>query len=105
MRTGQLNKVINFEAQQKVPDGMGSFTTTWTVVAANVAAAIWPKSAMETMRAESVTMISTIRFRIRYRSVMRAAWRISWAGKYYNVVSFIDPQKDHRWMDIVCKEA
>ena len=105
MRTGQLNKVINFEVKQKVPDGVGSSTVTWKVVAANVAAAIWPTSAKETMRGDAVTMISTGRFRIRYRSVMRSDWRIEWAGRYFNIVSIIDPEKNHRWLDIVYKEA
>ena len=100
----ELDKRITFQHQTKVPDGMGGFTATWTD-AATVWAAIWPVSASETIQAAQATMTVTHRIRIRFRSVMKASWRISWAGRYFNIVSIIDPNMAHRWIDILCKEA
>ena len=100
----ELSKRVTLQHQTKVPDGMGGFTTTW-VDAATVWAAIWPVSASETIQAAQATMTITHRVRIRYRSVLKASWRVSWAGRYFNLVSTIDPNMAHRWLDLMCKEA
>ena len=104
MRIGDLNKRITLQYQTKTPDGMGGFTVVW-VDAATVWAAIWPVSASETIRADKTTMIITHRIRIRYRSTLKGSWRVSWAGRFFNIVSPIDPNMAHRWLDLMCKEA
>ena len=103
MRIGDLNKRITLQYQTKTPDGMGGFTVVW-VDAATVWAAIWPVSATETIQAAQATMTITHRVRIRFRAVLKASWRVSWAGRYFNVVSIIDPNMAHRWLDLMCKE-
>ena len=104
MRIGDLDKRIVLQYSTRVPDGMGGFAVTW-VDAATVWAAIWPVSASETIQAAQATMTITHRIRIRYRAVLRAGWRISYAGRYFNVVSIIDPDTAHRWLDLMVKEA
>ena len=104
MRIGDLDKRITLQYQTKTPDGMGGFTVVWAD-AATVWAAIWPVSASETIQAAQTTMTITHRIRIRYRSALKASWRVSWAGRYFNLVSTIDPNMDHRWLDLMCKEA
>lgn len=104
MRIGALDKRIVLQYSTRVPDGMGGFTVTW-VDAATVWAAIWPVSASETIQANQATMTITHRIRIRYRAVLRAGWRISYAGRYFNVVSIIDPDTAHRWLDVLVKES
>ena len=102
---GDLNKRIEIQAQTKVSDGMGGFTVTWQSVAASVPAAIWPVSAKEQLQAMGQTMTITHRVRIRYRSILRASWRIAWAGRYFNIISIVDVNMAHRWMDLLCREA
>lgn len=105
MNVGSLNKRITIEAPTKAPDGMSGFTDIWTAVASDVPAAIWPVSGKEIIRGESVAAIATDRIVIRYRKVMRTSWRISWAGKYFNIVSIVDPNRSHEWLHILCKVA
>lgn len=100
----ELNKRVTLQHQTKVADGMGGFTVTWTE-AATVWAAIWPVSADETIQAGQAAMTVTHRIRIRFRSVLKASWRVSWAGRYFNIVSIIDPSSAHQWLDILCREA
>lgn len=100
----ELNKRVIIQHQIKVPDGMGGFAVTWTDAAA-VWAAIWPVSAYEAIQSDKATMTITHRIRIRFRSVIKSGWRISWAGRYFNIVSIIDPNMAHRWLDVMCKEA
>jgi SPP1 family predicted phage head-tail adaptor len=82
---------------------MGGFTTTW-VDAATVFAAIWPTSAREQVTANSLSMTISHRIRIRYRSVLKAAWRISYRGRRFNIVSIINPNEANEYLDIMCKE-
>lgn len=104
MRIGDLDKRAVLQYSTRIPDGMGGFTVTWAD-AASVWAAIWPVSAVEAIKANQTSMTITHRIRIRYRSMIKASWRISYAGRYFNVVSIIDPNTAHRWLDLMCKEA
>ncbi len=99
MRVGDLNKRITIQYPTKVAD-----VTTWAD-GATVWAAIWPISASEVVQANAAVMLISHRIRIRYRSVMKANFRIVYAGRNFNIVSVIDVGMNHRWMDILCKEA
>jgi SPP1 family predicted phage head-tail adaptor len=50
-------------------------------------------------------MTITHRIRIRYRAGLLASWRICWSERYFNIVSIIDPNMAHRWLDVLVKEA
>lgn len=104
MDSGKLNKRITLQYQTKVPDGMGSFTVTWTD-AATVWAAIWPMTGSEAVQSMQSDMVITTRIRIRYRSVLRPDWRISYGGRYFNIVSIINPSERNEWLDIMAREA
>jgi SPP1 family predicted phage head-tail adaptor len=104
MRIGDLDKRITLQYATRTPDGMGGFTAVW-VDASTVWAAIWPVSASETIGAAQTGMTITHRVRMRYRDGLLASWRISWSGRYFNIVSIIDPNMAHRWLDVLCKEA
>jgi SPP1 family predicted phage head-tail adaptor len=104
LNIGSLNKKIELQYSTKTPDGLGGFTTVF-VTTATVFAAIWPVSATETVQAGAQTMTVTHRIRIRYRSVIRSSWRIKHEGKYYNIVSIIDPSMAHKYLDLMCKEV
>jgi SPP1 family predicted phage head-tail adaptor len=101
---GDLKHRVTIQYPAKVPDSYSGFTVTWTDHA-TVHAAIWPVSASEQVQAQAPAMIISHRIRIRYRNVMKPSWRISWAGRYFNIVSIIDPNMDHKWLDLTVKEA
>ena len=100
----ELNKRVTFQHPTKAPDGMGGFVVVWTE-AATVWAAVWPVSATETIQAGQPAMTVTHRIRIRFRSVLKASWRVSYAGRIFNIVSIVDPNSAHQWLDVLCKEA
>jgi len=100
----ELNKRITLQAQTKTSDGMGGFAVTWTDMA-TLWAAIWPVSANEIIQAQAPAMVVSHRIRIRYRNVLKANWRIKYADRYFNIVSIIDQNMAHEWLDLMCKEA
>jgi SPP1 family predicted phage head-tail adaptor len=50
-------------------------------------------------------MTITHRIRIRYRANIKSSWRIKFANRYFNIVSIIDQNMQHKWLDILVKEA
>jgi len=101
----ELNKLLTFQAPVKVSDGAGGFTTTWLNVATGVYGALWPISATEIIKSDKPTMEVSHRVRIRYRKVMKPSWRISYANRYFNIVSIINPEEANEYFDILVKEA
>lgn len=104
MKIGDLTKRVTIQYPAKVSDSMGGFTTTWTT-AAEIYAAVWPVSASEAIQAQGATMTITHRIRIRYRAQIKAGWRLKLGSRYFNIVSIIDQNEAHKWLDLMCKEA
>ncbi|MHB8110500.1 MAG: phage head closure protein [Syntrophorhabdaceae bacterium] len=104
MRIGELNKRVSLQYSTRVADGAGGFTVTWAT-AAEIYAAVWPVSAKETIEAGQATMTITHRIRIRYRANLKSSWRIKLGSRYFNIVSIIDQNEAHKFLDILCKEA
>jgi SPP1 family predicted phage head-tail adaptor len=100
----ELNKPLIFQAPVKVSDGAGGFTTTWLTVA-TAYGALWPISATEIIKSDKPTMEVSHRVRIRYRKVMKPSWRISYANRYFNIVSIINPEEANEYFDILAKEV
>jgi len=105
MRAGQLNKLITFEYQVTISDGMGGSSVTWTTKAENVWAAIWPASAKEIIAAQQETMVVTHRIRIRFRSDIKPDMRIKYGTNYFNIVSRLNPNMGNKMIDILAKEV
>jgi SPP1 family predicted phage head-tail adaptor len=104
IRSGDLNKRITFQAKTTTSDGMGGPVVTWADVA-TVWAAIWPTSANETVQANATTMVISHRVRIRFRSVLKASWKIKFGNRYFSIVSIINPNEANEYLDLMCKEA
>jgi SPP1 family predicted phage head-tail adaptor len=62
-------------------------------------------SANEQIQNNAAVMIASHRIRIRYRSGMKANFRIAYAGRNLNIVSIVDINMAHQWLDILVKEA
>jgi SPP1 family predicted phage head-tail adaptor len=106
MRTGDLNKFIDIQAETRTSDGMGGYTVVFTTVASNVYAAIWPVSAKDIVRDMQNIGVITHRVRIRYLRVLRSSWRIKFGDAYFAIVGPpIDPNMKHEYLDIMCKQV
>lgn len=104
MRIGDLKKRVEIQVATKIPDDMGGFISTFSTIA-TVFCAIWPTSASEIIAANAVSMVVSHRIRIRYRSTLKASWRIKFGERYFNIVSIINPNMANKYLDIMAKEA
>ncbi len=99
-----LDKRITLQAKTKVPDGGGGFTDTW-VDMATIWAGVWPVSAREITEANATVMVISHRIRIRYRSVLKAGWRVKFGNRYFSIVGVTSPNEGREWIDLLAKEA
>ncbi len=105
MDSGDLNKRIDIEAPTHAVGTAFDTTVTWTAVASSIAAAIWPVSASEAISSMQKEMTITHRIRIRYRNTLKPSWRVKFANRYFNIVSILDQNESHVWLDLLCKET
>jgi len=85
-------------------DGMGGLEKEWVDIAI-VWASIWPISANEQIQSSASTMIASHRIRMRYRSDIKANWRLKYHNSYYNIVSIINHNMANRMLELLVKEA
>jgi SPP1 family predicted phage head-tail adaptor len=100
----ELNKRIDIQAATKVSDGMGGYSSTF-ITLATVWAAIWPTSANEITAANATSMVVSHRIRIRWRSVLKASYRLKFENRYFSIVGITCPNEGREWLDLLCKEA
>jgi SPP1 family predicted phage head-tail adaptor len=103
MMIGELNKRITLQAQTRTSDGMGGFVTGWTDIA-TVWAKAWTISSTEQTGAAQTSLFRVQKFKIRYRSVLKSAWRVKYGDRYFNITG-IDPDAKNEFIFLTCKEA
>lgn len=100
----ELNIRITFQAQTKVSDGMGSFTTVWTDMAT-----VWAKKTThrsdEAVQAMATTGTAVHNFRIRYRTDIKSSWRVKEGNKYMAIIGPPIEVERKTWLDVTVKEA
>lgn len=99
----ELDKRITIQYPTKVPDGMGGFTTTW-VDAATVWAKAWTVSSSESVSGSRPALIRIQKFKIRYRYILQAEWRVKWGERYFNITG-IDPDERLIYTYLTCAET
>ena len=105
MRIGDLQHRISLEAETKASDLMGGSLVVWKEMASNIACSIWPISATEQIQSLGSTMVVSHRVRMRYRSDIKASWRLKYHNNYYNVVSILNHNMANRMLELLVKEA
>ena len=100
---GALRHRLALEEAQRVSDGAGGFTETWTTVA-NVWAAVRPTGGTETVDsgrlAGRVSHVVTMRF----RPGVAPAMRLRKNARVFQILAAIDEDERHRWLRCLCEE-
>lgn len=101
-RIGAMRARIDLQAPTKV----GDVTTYVSVLptGTTIAAQAWTVSSMEGIVGNALTLTRVQKFKIRYRSVLKSAWRVQWGLRYFNITG-IDPDDKKVWIFLTCKEA
>jgi SPP1 family predicted phage head-tail adaptor len=104
MRSGQLRHLIIVQSPPVGQDAQGNPLTAWS----NVCTPYAKKedlSGRELFAAQAAQSEVTTRFRIRYRSGLRAAMRLQCEGVIYNIVAVLDRDGRQRELQLMCSSG
>lgn len=101
---------IKLQYKTRVSDGGGGFTETWVDAPTGFADGKIPAKKTthrsdEAVQAMAQTGTATHNFRIRYRSDVRASWRIKEGDRYMAIIGPPIEVERRRWLDITAREA
>jgi len=104
-RTGEMDKQIILQYKIRVSDGMGGWVDSY-VNAATVWAKMRTLKSDEAIQAMSTTGIAIHNITIRYRTDVRANWRVKYGSRYFAIIGPpIDVNFKHEFLELKCKES
>lgn len=104
LNSGKLRRQITIEREQRVSDGAGGSTITWSTVA-TPRAFIKPMSGGERLQAMRLEATVTHRIFIRYRSDLLTSDRINYNGRLMQIRALINLEERNRWIEIYADEG
>jgi len=107
MQAGKLNKRIKISqlvTGSPTKDEFGQPNTSWEEID-TVWCAIEPLSGREFWAQQQVQSEITVRIKIRYRSDIIMGMKGEYGGKTYMIQNIIDPQEEHRELQLMCSEG
>ena len=104
-RTGEMDRQIRLQYKTVAKDAMGTPVETW-----NNGALVWAKmrtlKSDEAIQAMSTTGTAIHNITIRYRTDVRANWRIRYGSRYFAIIGPpIDVNFKHEFLELKCKES
>ncbi len=100
---GDLRHRVRIEDSQRVPDGAGGASLTWSPVA-EVFAAIWPRTGSEQMSLDRVAGKASHDIWIRYRPGVRPQMRIVSGARVFDILGVLDIGERRRWLKCIVEE-
>lgn len=104
MNPGIYNRQIVIQSKLvSGQDATGAEIVTWSTFSTDWASAE-PLRGQEFMEARRLQAQVNIRFRLRYRSGITPAMRVSYDGRLFEIVAVIHPLEAHRELQLMCSE-
>ena len=94
---GDLRHRVQIESAVRTADGGGGSSVTWTL-AAEVWAAIWPRTSDENFELDRVAGRATHDIWIRYRGDVRPEMRIRFGARTFDIRGVIDVEDRGRYL-------
>lgn len=99
MRAGQLRYRVTLQQPDATElSGFADVATVWAEMQ-------FAPAPSETIEAGGVSAVGTQRVRIRYRSDVRASWRLTMDNRIFQINGYGDPDGRKRELLIVCAEV
>ena len=107
MRAGRLRHKVVLQQPNPTVDTYGQPVRGWATVA-TVYAAVEPLNGREFFKAQEIQSETKVRMRLRYGSELAsltAAWRVTFDGKVYNILSIIQPSEINQEIILMCSDG
>lgn len=99
MRAGRLKHRIEFQKQERTPDGLGGASVTW-VTFATARAALRHQRGNEELQHDQIQSPASVIFDIRPRTDLQEGHRIIYNGRAYNIRYIPDLEPRTRLLSI-----
>jgi len=100
---GDLRHRLTLQEVQRVSDGAGGFSTSWTDVA-DVWAQLAPAGGSEGVEAGRLAGKRAYQIVVRYRSGVEPAMRFRFGTRIFEILAVIDMDERHQWLRCLCEE-
>lgn len=104
VRTGDFTRRVTLQSRSSTPNGFGQASQTWSDVL-TCWARLEPLSGRELMLAQATSAEVTHQVEIFYRPSITAAMRVVYQGRFFNILSVIDPDMAHVTLELLCSEG
>lgn len=101
---GDLRHRITIERPMRTPDGGGGFVISWAHVA-DVWAAVWPRSSIESVALDRVAGRATHNVWIRHRFGIVPEMRIRMGTRTFDIRGVLDIDERGRWLKCIVEEG
>lgn len=104
MEAGKLRSIIRILKAPADERGAPTQDVSRWVEVRTVRASVRPIRGRELWEAEQAQSIIDHRIIIRYDSAVRPSMRVQFEGRTFEILYVIDPEEQHRWMQLMCRE-
>ncbi len=104
MNIGILRHRVIIQQLVNTDDGAGGSIETWQDIA-TVWAAIEPLRDNERYTAQQVQSTLSHKVTIRYHEGVKPQMRLAYKGRIFDIVSAIDIEERHQWLELLCSEV
>jgi SPP1 family predicted phage head-tail adaptor len=107
MRAGKLRHRVTLQsltAGSPQQTASGQPDESWADEA-TIWASVEPLRGRELFAAQEHHSRVEVRIRLRYRAGITAAMRVSFDGRYYNIVAVLDREERHRELELMCEQG
>lgn len=91
LRSGDLNRQVDIEIEERTPNGAGGFTTIWTPIAREVWAAMIPLRGDEALSLGVQRSSQLWKITIRYRADVTVKHRLRHRDQVLEIKTAVDP--------------
>lgn len=107
MRSGRLRHRVTLQNRVAAsPSNLasGEVDASWTDYL-TVWASVEPLSGRELIAAQQVNSDVSVRVRLRWRDGITAQMRVSFGGRYYEILAVVDREVRNREIELMCSEG
>lgn len=105
MNAGLLTQRLTLQQRTATTDGLGQAAGAWQDVA-TVWARAQPLRGREFFAAGQLQAVAEVKFTVRWRSDITAAWRVVWRGQPHDIVAPpIDVEGRREWLELMCAQG
>lgn len=104
VQVGELKHRLTLQFEDPQPDGQGGYTPIWTDLGV-VWASVQPISGQEALVARQLQDSITHKVRMRWRPNVKAAMRLKWGTRLFNIRKVSNLDEGNVWLELRCEEG